>query len=180
MKSVLLECAPMSGSHTAENIKENVLRILQNWKLKDKVLIVVTDNASNMKSAVEKMGYRHFGCYAHSINLIVRSCTTESTPKETISGVITKVKSIVAHYKRSVKATEKLLIYQKQNNIAIPRKVLQDVSTRWNSTLKMSQRFVDLEEAIKATMALTDEEWDTLSAEEWRKCRELCTVLKAF
>ncbi|KAJ8728888.1 hypothetical protein PYW07_006584 [Mythimna separata] len=44
----------------------------------------------------------------------------------------------------------------------------------------MSQRFVDLEEAIKATMALTDEEWDTLSAEEWRICRELCTVLKPF
>ncbi|CAG4952940.1 unnamed protein product [Parnassius apollo] len=44
----------------------------------------------------------------------------------------------------------------------------------------MSQCFVDLEEAIKATMALTDEEWDTLTAEEWRLCRELCTVLKPF
>ncbi|CAG5026133.1 unnamed protein product [Parnassius apollo] len=44
----------------------------------------------------------------------------------------------------------------------------------------MSQRFVNLEEAIKAKMALTDEEWDTLSAEEWRLCRELCTVLKPF
>lgn len=44
----------------------------------------------------------------------------------------------------------------------------------------MLQRFVDLEEAIKTTMALADEWWQSLSAEEWRLCRELCVVLKPF
>ncbi|KAJ8709373.1 hypothetical protein PYW07_009199 [Mythimna separata] len=181
LKSVLLECAPMCGSHTAENIKNIVVRIVQDFKLKEKVLIMVTDNASNMKSAVEKMGFKHFGCYAHTLNLVVKHCTTEHTADKTVRDLINKVKNIVSHYKKSVKATEKLVLYQKQNGVTVPKKVLQDVSTRWNSTLKMLERFVLLEDAIKATMALLcDEKWDTLTPEEWRICREMCIVLQPF
>ncbi|KAL0808545.1 hypothetical protein ABMA28_012990 [Loxostege sticticalis] len=181
LKSVLLDCVPMSGSHTAENIKSIVIRILQDFKLKEKVLIMVTDNASNMRSAVEKMGFKHFGCYAHTLNLIVKHCTTENTADQKIREIITKVKNIVSHYKKSVKATEKLVLYQKSNGITVPKKVIQDVSTRWNSTLKMLERFVLLEDAIKATMAiLCDEKWDTLTPEEWRICRELCIILQPF
>ncbi|KAJ2954342.1 hypothetical protein O0L34_g2603 [Tuta absoluta] len=180
LKSVLLECCPLPGSHTGENIKDNIVRILHEWKLKDRVLITVTDNASNMKLAAELMGHKHFGCYAHTVNLIVRGCTVENTAEVVIRDVITKVKTIVAHYKRSVKATEKLITYQKQNGISGPKKVLQDVSTRWNSTLKMMQRFVLLEDAIKSTMALTEHRLQALSHEEWRLCREMCIVLKPF
>ncbi|KAJ8729014.1 hypothetical protein PYW07_006710 [Mythimna separata] len=45
----------------------------------------------------------------------------------------------------------------------------------------MLERFVLLEDAIKATMALLcDEKWDTLTPEEWRICREMCIVLQPF
>lgn len=37
LKSVLLECVPMCGSHTTENIKNVVVRIVQDFKLKEKV-----------------------------------------------------------------------------------------------------------------------------------------------
>ena len=121
MKSILLDCTVLSGSHTADNIKENVVRIVQNWNLKDKVLIIVTDNASNMRSAVDKMDFKHFGCY--TLNLIVKSCTLENTADEEVQRIIIKVKTIVSHYKKSVKATEKLVIYQKQNGISAPKKV---------------------------------------------------------
>lgn len=99
-----------AGAHTAENIKETVMRILEQFKLTEKVLIIVSDNASNMKSAVERMGFRHFGCYAHTINLIVKYCTTEHTADEMVKNLIIKVKSIVSYYKKSAKATEKLTI----------------------------------------------------------------------
>lgn len=178
MKSVLLDCSPLHSPHTADNIKNTIMCLIENWKLKNKILIIVSDNASNMKSAVERMGYKHFGCYAHTINLVVKHCTVENTADERIRLIINKVKSIVSYYKKSVKATERLIIYQKQNGITVPKKVLQDVPTRWNSSLKMLERFIELEDAIKATMALSDESLETLTAEEWRICKELCVVLK--
>lgn len=83
------------------------------------------------------MGYRHFGCYAHTLNLAVKYCTVDNTADEKVRRVISKVKAIVSHYKKSVKTTEKLVTYQRQNGVAVPLKVLQDVSTTWNSIFKM-------------------------------------------
>ncbi|CAH2088762.1 unnamed protein product [Euphydryas editha] len=91
-----------------------------------------------------------------------------------------QVKTIVSHYKKSVKATERLVLYQKQNGVVLPKKVLQDVSTRSNSTLKMLEHFIQLEDAIKATMTLSDEKWQSLTPEEWRICREMCLILRPF
>lgn len=70
---------------------------------------MVTDNASNMKSAVEKMSYKHFECYVHTLNLIVKHCTTENSADKTMRELIITVKKIVSHYKKSVKATENLV-----------------------------------------------------------------------
>lgn len=44
----------------------------------------------------------------------------------------------------------------------------------------MLERFVLLEDAIKSTLALSDERWETLTSEEWRLCREMCVILKPF
>jgi len=43
------------------------------WGLYQCVAAVVTDNAANMKAAVEKLGWRRQSCFADSINLIVQS-----------------------------------------------------------------------------------------------------------
>lgn len=180
LTSALLDCSILPGSNTADNIKDSLGRTIQNWKLKDKILIIVSDNASNMKSAVEKLNYRHFGCYAHTLNLVVKYCIVESTADVKIREIIIKVKTIVSHYKKSVKATGKLVAYQRQNGVTVPLKVLQDVPIRWNSTLKMLERFVHLENAIKTTIALSDDRWETLTPEEWKICKELCIILKPF
>lgn len=37
-----------------------------------------------------------------------------------------------------------------------------------------------MEEAIKTTIALSEEKWEALTPEEWRICRELCIILKPF
>lgn len=157
LKSVLLECTAIQGEHSTTNITEHLNRKVQNFKLNDKFLILITDNASNMKKVAGKMGVKHFGCYAHTLNLIVKHCTTENTADERVRGLINKVKTIVSYYKKSIKATERLIVYQKQNGIILPKKVLQDVSTRWNLTLKMLEHFIHLEDAIKATTALSNE-----------------------
>lgn len=79
-------------------------------------------------------------------------------------------------FKRSTQGTEELLKYHKENGVKKPKKLLQDVSTRWNSTYYMLRWFVDLSEAVKSSLATMDD-LGRLSQEEWERCTDLYKVL---
>jgi len=67
-----------------------------------------------------------------------------------------------------------------QNSGIVPKKITQDIATHWNSTYYMLCRFVELENAIKATLAILETNLITLSSDQWKLCKELCVVLKPF
>ncbi|KAL4090123.1 hypothetical protein QTP88_025022 [Uroleucon formosanum] len=89
LKSILLECSEFSERHTAVNLSVEIRSIITKWKLEAKVVLVVSDNASNIKNAINTLHLRHLGCFAHTINLVVE----ESLKCE--SDLINKVKTIV-------------------------------------------------------------------------------------
>jgi len=93
--------------------------------------------------------------------------------------LIEKIKAIVTHLRKSTSAIKKLN-YQISNGAKEPKKLLQDVSTRWNSTLYMIERMVELESSIRGTLGLLDNAPEGLSVEEWKVTRELCIVLRHF
>jgi len=171
----LLECVPFEESHTSINLSVKIKSVITDWGLDEKVGLVVSDNANNIKGAISILNLKHFGCFAHSLNLIVQHALKLSTIFDTIS----IVKSIVGHFKRSSNASHELDKYQ-QNSGTVPKKIIQDIVTRWNSTYYMLCRFVELENAIKATLAILDTNLPTLSPEQWKLCKELCVVLKPF
>ncbi|XP_046684616.1 uncharacterized protein LOC124370373 [Homalodisca vitripennis] len=141
-----------------------------NWNIAGKVIFVVTDNADNVVNAVKDvMGWKHMGCFAHSLNLVVTRALNKNHEVVTL---IETVKRIVSHFKRSAQSTEKLIEYQVKNN--------QHVSTRWNSTYFMLKRFVLLQEPIKATLALIDKDLPVLTPVQWKMLCELILVLKPF
>ncbi|KAJ8953453.1 hypothetical protein NQ318_023572 [Aromia moschata] len=71
LQSVLLECSHLMGQHTSQILASTINRIVTDWGLSEKVILVVSDNASNIKNAIIKdLGWKHFGCFAHTINLI--------------------------------------------------------------------------------------------------------------
>jgi hypothetical protein len=62
--------------HTAQNISETLLTILNEWNLKEKVHMIVTDNGANIKKAVKNMALvssniRWQPCTAHTLQLVV-------------------------------------------------------------------------------------------------------------
>ncbi|CAG9840792.1 unnamed protein product [Diabrotica balteata] len=102
----------------------------------------IPNNAANITKAVKDIvHWKHLGCLAHTINLIANDCITIIEP------VIAKIRNLVTYFKRSTSAIVKLLYVQKQSG-KIPKKLLQDVSTRWNSTYCMLERILDLGEVV--------------------------------
>nr|XP_015837581.1 PREDICTED: zinc finger BED domain-containing protein 4 [Tribolium castaneum] len=77
-------------------------------------------------------------------------------------------------------AIAKFLDQQKllNKNKETPKKLIQDVSTRWHSTYYMLQRFVEVEESIRTTMASIDEDLPIVTSEEWDFIKELLDVLQ--
>jgi hypothetical protein len=52
-----------------------------------------------------------------------------------VQRLVSKIKVIVTHFRKSYTANEKLLTFQRQNSLnETPLKLINDVQTRWNST----------------------------------------------
>lgn len=137
LRSVLLECSALHGiSPTAVSLADELSRIAREWNIENKILLAVSDNGANIKCAIEKcLGWKHFNCYAHCLNLAVN----KAFENEAINTIIQKAKAIVAHLKKNNVAWEKLKRYLEQAGKPIKRP-LQEVPTRWNSTFYMLKR----------------------------------------
>jgi len=172
LKSVLLGCHEFSESHISLNLSIKIK--IRKMGFRKKICFAVSDNANNIKSALFKLELKHFGCFAHTLNLIVQGALKIEF------NLIEKIKTIVTHFRKSTTANKKIINYQISNGAKEPKKLLQDVSTRWNSTLYIIERMVELESSIRETLGLLDNPPEGLRVEEWKVTRELCIVLRPF
>ena len=108
LKSSLLECFKYDEKHTANNLAEELHRVLQEWEIDRKIVGVVTDNAPNIVAAVRLTGWKHIPCFAHTLNLIVQQGL------QSVKELLIKVKSIVEFFRRSPQACGKLKAMQEQ------------------------------------------------------------------
>lgn len=174
MKSHLLECSEFSSKHTGENIAEWISSVLRKFSIENKIAAIVTDNASNMRSAATALKTRHIRCFAHSLNLIVQNAIANS-----ISEVVEKGKTIVQFFKKSSHACTKL--HEMQVKLGQKElKLKQDVVTRWNSTFDMLERLLLSKEAIVATLALLNSFRCALEGDDWEVITESVEILRRF
>jgi hypothetical protein len=161
---------------TSENLATELRRVVESWGIENKILLAVSENAANIKNAISrKLSWNHFGCFAYTLNLIVK----DGLKNKEMSAIIEKVKQIVAHFRKSCVSNEKLMSYQR-NAGNEPLKLLQHVAIRWNSTFYMLQRFLQLQEAVRSTIEVIEKDLPVITSQEWNILAELRSILKPF
>ena len=81
LTSTVLETFEFPAAHTGENTASQ--RADEGHDslehITDKIVCSVTDNASNMISAISKTGWRYLPCFAHSLSLVVQDSIEKDT-----------------------------------------------------------------------------------------------------
>ena len=80
--------------------------MLDNWKIsKNRIHIVVADNASNMKKALREGNFEAQGCFAHTLQLVVSDGVLS---QHAVIDTVAVCCSIVDHFKHSTLTYHKL------------------------------------------------------------------------
>lgn len=153
-------------SHTADSIKNAILEILDNFDLKDKVFSIATDNAANVRRAALNLNFQQepIRCMGHVLQLIVKKfiekceecAQVDVTDIEQgelekncskFGKILSKCRSIVCSFSHSPQLSHLLEESQKGQKSVLS--VVQDVKTRWHSTLAMIERISKLHSYIE-------------------------------
>ncbi|KAG8225184.1 hypothetical protein J437_LFUL001311 [Ladona fulva] len=145
--SVILATRKMDNRHTNEEICRVLREISSDWDVQDKIVAVVTDNAANMEVA-ESLSSPLLSEFED----LRRAC-----------------RLIVGHFKSSTLATAKLVKSQEELNRPLLM-LKQEVATRWNSTLIMLRRLLEVKTSLTLALtclprsppALTNGQWEIL------------------
>ena len=131
------------------------------------------DSAHNMIAAARLLPFEHMRCIAH---ILQRSITVSLSDSGFVQA-LSKSRKIVGHFKHSPTNTTELQAQQ----AALGQKqepLVQDVPTRWNSTVDMVKRLNRNQAAIKATLDQQQHKLIMLTPPEWDKVQRLETLLE--
>ncbi|CAI6371303.1 unnamed protein product [Macrosiphum euphorbiae] len=171
----VLSTNKMDINHTSENIATEINLIIKDWDIVNKVVTIVTDNASSMIKACQILKIRHLPCFAHTLNLVVQ----DSLKLKEVDCVIKKCKSLVTYFKNSNIATHKLITEQENQNKK-PLKVIQEVPTRWNSMYHMIKRILELKNDITIVLLRMPNAPTVLNLEDSLGLQDLIEILSCF
>ena len=146
-RCAVLHVQRIEGSHNGAAICQMIETMLDSWKIsKERVHLVLTDNASNMKKALRDCNLCGYGCFAHSLQLVVHDGVLS---QRMVIDTLAVSRKIVGHFKHSTLAYH--LLDEIKERLDIPKhKLQQDEPTRWNSTLFMLESIYEQKMALAA------------------------------
>ncbi|XP_078111814.1 E3 SUMO-protein ligase ZBED1-like [Sander vitreus] len=161
--------------HNAETCAEHFSEVAEAWGIANKVTTIGTDSARNMLAAARLLPYEHMPCVAHSLQRSIAMSIRESG----FENVLAKCRKLVGHFKHSPANAAELQCQQRQRG-QDPEPLIQDVPTRWNSTLSMITRLEKNKDALRAILDLHQQRSTPafLTNAEFEKIKKLETVLE--
>ena len=158
------------------------MNVIEFWNLNGKIMGISHDNATNITNAVKLFYDQDIysnRCAAHTLQLAVKKCLDLSTCRP----LLKTASKIVASFRQSSKRTYALENYLVEKECK-KLNLIQSCPTRWNSTLDMLERLLELRSAVVVIMSdrtlfnskiAKDQE---LLEEDWEKIEILVTLLK--
>ncbi|KAI7799915.1 putative zinc finger BED domain-containing protein 1-like [Triplophysa rosa] len=161
MKTLTLATMPLDERHTGANIATWLEEVVAKFN-------------------ISKHNWVSVRCAGHTLQLIVNSSLKDTS----ISKALGAARTLVEHFKRSELANTKLK--EKQHQMNTPEhKLIQDVSTRWNSTYFMVERLLEQRWPITATLSDPEvtprgKHYFDLKPDQWSLLEELTQGLQPF
>ncbi|XP_061578646.1 zinc finger BED domain-containing protein 4-like isoform X2 [Cololabis saira] len=185
LTSLCLTTMPLEERHTGSNIAAWIEEAMARFEISESnIVALVHDNGSNIVLAAnilqEKHGWMSIRCAGHTLQLVINRALKHPQIIKTLGAA----RCLVEHFRKSELASSKLRAKQKQMGTP-EHKLIQDVSTRWNSTFYMVTRLLEQRWPLTATLSdptvtQSNKQYLDLKADQWLLLEELAKALEAF
>lgn len=175
LKSKILECSPFEAETAdAAAIEQDLSRVAEKYDIKEKLVLTVADNASDVQKALELFGIEKIGCAAHKLNLVAKNLLE----RPEVAALVKKLAKIVRKTKVSAKSKKILSRCAKQLGIQV-KTLVSFVKTRWNSVYLMADRALEMRQALVLFFdEINIDSDEKLNDEDWKLLGTLKTVLR--
>ncbi|KAJ8410623.1 hypothetical protein AAFF_G00195270 [Aldrovandia affinis] len=128
--------------------------------------------------AAELTGFLHVKCYAHTLNL----ASQRALKLPAVARLLGRVRRLTGYFHRSATGLHALEKKQKLLEL-LERRLITDVSTRWNSAYDMVERFLEQQPAITAALLSPkvrkcEKEINTFTESDISNAEELVKTMK--
>ena len=160
--SFCLGFAYLNGRHNADNLKEALLKIVEKFKVDDKKMSIVSDNANNVRNCLNSLkvclNTQPIRCMGNALQLVVKSVIDlvegekdSSSKFFFIARTLTKCRKIVASFNHSSQLND--LLEESKMRQGVERNhvlhLIQDVKTRSHYTFLIAERMLKLYSCVK-------------------------------
>ena len=187
LESCCLGTIAFSERHTADNIAEKLTALTERFSIPKSAQVgLVHDQAANMEAAGRKMAgersqFHSVTCGPHRLQNTIK----QGLEVQGVSRLLASARRLVSHFNHSVVAMTALRNHQRQMKDK-RLKFIQEVSTRWNSSLQMLERLIRLRThttAVLGDTTVTPKAGDqqlNLSNSQYTLAEALVKLLKPF
>ncbi|KAM9824533.1 zinc finger BED domain-containing protein 4 [Neosynchiropus ocellatus] len=174
--SALLSVSQIDCDNDMQDIPKQLEYLWNSWITSSglKRGFTVTDN-NTISNTLEDHGHDTMQCFGHTIDLIVSEAIKS---QRMVQSLLSIARKLCERVHRSASAKEKLVELQRLHQLP-ENQLIQDVPSKWMTSLFMLERLVEQKKAIDE-MSVECNFREIISEDQWEVMLSVCNALKPF